>query len=127
LGADSIADGHRQEMGRTKEVKRMTYVPETTFEDMKLWRKKPSSSPTTSAALNSAPQCVEGEQLKLQCDSTIEEWRKQTQPQVSPFVEGGAFERQALQQREEALARRNAASNRMYLHRASCAICRRTR
>jgi hypothetical protein len=114
-------------MGRTKEVKRMTYVPETTFEDIKLWRKKPSSSRTTSATLNSAPQCVEGEQLKLQCDSTIEEWRKQAQPQVGLLVAGGALERQALQQREEALTRRNAASNRMYLHRASCSICRRSR
>jgi hypothetical protein len=107
----------------------MTYVPETSFEDITLWRKKPSSSRATSAALNSAPQCAEGEQLKLQCDSTIEEWRKQTQPQVQgrPLVEGGAIERQPFQQGEEALARRNAASNRMYLHRASCAICRRSR
>jgi hypothetical protein len=106
---------------------RMTYVPETTSEDIKLLRKKPSTGRTTSAGLNDVTQCVEGELLKQQYDSTLAEWRKQSQPQVHPFVEGSASERQAFQQREEALTARNAAANRMYLHRASCAICRRRR
>jgi hypothetical protein len=105
----------------------MTYVPETTFEDINLWPKKPASTRTTSAALNAVAQCVEGENLKLQHDATLEEWRKQMQPQVRPFVEGSALARQAAQLREEALNARNAASNQMYLHRASCAICRRRR
>jgi hypothetical protein len=107
----------------------MTYVPETTFEHIKLGQKKSSSNRTTSAALNPGVQCAEGEQLKLQHDSTVEEWRKLTQPQLQgkPLVVGGALERQAFLQKEEALTRRNAASNRMYLHRASCSICRRSR
>jgi hypothetical protein len=65
----------------------MTYVPETTLEDIKLWRKKSSSGRTTSAGLNYAAQCVEGGQLKQQYDSTLEEWRKQSQRQVRRFVD----------------------------------------
>jgi hypothetical protein len=104
----------------------MTYVPETCLEDIKLQRKKSARGRPPSTGLNDVAQCVAGEQLKQQYDSALEEWRRQLQPQLHPLVEG-ALKRQVLQQREEALTGRNAAANRMYLHRASCAICRRRR
>jgi hypothetical protein len=105
----------------------MNDVPETTFEEIKLSRKKTSCPRITSAGLSDIPQCAEGEQLKQQYDSTLQEWRKQSQPPVRSFEEGDASARRALQLREEALVKRNAAANRMYLHRATCALCRRRR
>ena len=103
----------------------MSEVPETTFEEIKHSRKR--APRITSAGLSDIVQCAEGEQLKQLCDSTLDEWGKQSQPPVHPFKEGEASARRAFQLREEALANRNAAANRMYLHRATCAICRRRR
>ena len=103
----------------------MSDVPETTFEEIKLSRKREAR--ITSAGLSDIVPCAEGEQLKQQYDSTLEEWRKQSQPPVRPFKEGPASARRAFQLREEALTNRNVAANRMYLHRATCAICRRRR
>jgi hypothetical protein len=103
----------------------MNDVPETTFEEIKLSRKKTSCAHITSAGVSDIPQCAEGEQLKPQYDSTLQKWRKQ--PPVRPFEEGDASARRALQLREGALVKRNAAANRMYLHRATCALCRRRR
>jgi hypothetical protein len=102
----------------------MSEVPETTFEEIKFSRKR--AARITSAGLSDV-QCAEGEQLKQQYDFTLDEWRKQSQPPVCPFKEGEAPARRAFQLKEEALANRNAAANRMYLHRATCAICRRRR
>lgn len=104
----------------------MNDVPETTFDEIKLSPKKASSARMTSAGVSDIAQCAEGEQLKQQYDSTLQEWRRQSQPQVQPFLEGEASAR-AFLLKEEALTKRNAAANRMYLHRASCAICRRRR
>jgi hypothetical protein len=103
----------------------MSDVPETTFEEIKLSRKRAARS--TSAGLSDIAQCAEGEQLKQQYDSALQEWRKQSQPPVRPFNEGEVSARRAFQLKEEALTKRNAAANRMYLHRATCAICRRRR
>jgi hypothetical protein len=103
----------------------MSDVPETTCEEIKLSRKR--AARLTSAGLSDIVQCAEGDQLKQLYDSALHEWRKQSQPPVRPFKEGEASARRAFQLREEALTKRNAAANRMYLHRATCAICRRRR
>jgi hypothetical protein len=108
------------------EADRMNDVPETTFEEMKLSPKK-APARLTAAGGRDVTQCAEGEQLKQQYDSTLEEWKKQSQPQVRPFLVGEARARQAFEVREDALTKRNASANRMYLHRASCAICGRRR
>ena len=104
----------------------MNNVPETTFEVMKLSPKKTSSTRIASARLNEIAQCAEGEQLKQEYDSSLQEWRKQSQPPVRAFREVEAEALQAFQL-TEALAERNAAANRMYLHRVGCATCRRRR
>ena len=102
---------------------RMNDASEITFEQIKLSRKKTSCARVTTAGLRDIAQCAEGEQLKQQYDSSLEEWRKQSLPPVRPFKEEPASARL----REEALISRNAAANRMYLHRANCALCRRRR
>jgi hypothetical protein len=101
----------------------MNDVSQTIFEQTKLSRKKAPCARIPTAGTNGIATCAEGEQLKQQCDATLQEWRKQSQPQVRPFQEGEA----SVRLREEALISRNAAANRMYLHRATCAICRRRR
>jgi hypothetical protein len=105
----------------------MNDVPETTLAEIKLSPKKASRGRLTSAELSDIAQCAEGEQLKRQYDSTLQEWRKLLPPQVRPFTEGEASVQRAFQLKEEALTKRNAAANRMYLHRATCAVCRRRR
>jgi hypothetical protein len=105
----------------------MNDVPETTFEEIKLSPKRASCARITSAGLSDIAQCAEGEQLKRQYDSTLKEWRKLLPLQVRPFTEGEASLQRAFHLKEEALTKRNAAANRMYLHRATCAICRRRR
>jgi hypothetical protein len=100
----------------------MNDVPETTFEEIKLSPRK-AAARMRAARVGDLVQCAEGEQLKQQYDSTLQEWRRRSQPPVRPFQEGEASARL----REEALTSRNAAANRMYLHRATCAICRRRR
>src|SRR3984957_7784634 len=101
----------------------MNNVSETTFGHIKLSRKKASCARVTTAGLSEIAQCAEGEQLKQQYDSTLEEWRRQSLPPVRPFREGECLDRLI----EEALTSRNASANLMYLHRANCAICRRRR
>src|ERR1700691_2007979 len=96
-------------------------------EEIKLSRKKGSCARVTTSGVTDIAQCAEGEQLKQQYDSTLEEWRKQSQPAVRPFLEGGVLAQRAFLLREAALTERNAAANRMYLHREGCAICRRRR
>jgi len=91
--------------------------------EIKVSRKKASYNRVTTSGLSEIVQCAEGEQLKQQYDSTLQEWRKQSHPPVNPFKEGEG----AARLREEALTSRNTAANRMYLHRATCAICRRRR
>ena len=105
----------------------MNDVPEITFEEIKLPRKKATCARITSTGLSEIAPCAEGEQLKQQYDSALQEWRKQSQPQVNPLLEGESSAVRAVQLREEALVKRNAAANRMYLHRATCARCRRRR
>jgi|ERR1700722_6514566 len=101
----------------------MTDVPETTFEKIKLYGKR--AARITSAELGDIVQCAEREQLKQQYDSTRDEWRKLSQPPIVPFKEGEASERRFSAKRRS--VNRNAAANRMYLHRATCALCRRRR
>ena len=92
-------------------------------EEIKFSRKKVSCARVRTSGVTDIAQCAEGEQLKQQYDSTLQKWRKQSQPPVNPFRESEASARL----REEALTSRNTAANRMYLHRATCAICRRRR
>jgi hypothetical protein len=105
----------------------MNDIPETIFQAIKLPPKKLPRARIDPGGFNDVAQCAEGEQLKQQYDSTLQEWRKQSQPAVRPFVEGGGWVQRAFQLREAALTERNAAANRMYLHREGCAICRRRR
>jgi hypothetical protein len=105
----------------------MNDIPETTFQAIRLPPKKLPRARIDPGGINDVAQCAEGEQLKQQYDSTLQEWRKQSQPAVRPFVEGGGLVQRAIQLREAALTERNAAANRMYLHREGCAICRRRR
>jgi hypothetical protein len=76
----------------------MNDAPETTFEEIKLSPKK-APARLTAAGGSDLAQCAEGEQLKQQYDSTIEEWRKQSPPQVRPFLVGEARARQAFELR----------------------------
>jgi hypothetical protein len=101
--------------------------PEITFQAIKLPPKKLPRARIELGGINDVAQCAEGEQLKQQYDSALQEWRKQSQPPVCPFVEEAGLVQRAFQSREAALTERNAAANRMYLHRAGCAICRRRR
>lgn len=103
----------------------MSEVPETTLHEINVSRKR--AVRITSEGPGDIVPCAEGELLKQQYDSTLGEWRKQSQPPARLVKEGEALARQALQLREQALIKRNAAANRMYLHRATCAICRRRR
>jgi hypothetical protein len=103
----------------------MNDVPETTFERIKLSPKK-APGRITAGGVSDLSRCAEGEQLKQLYDSTLQEWTNQSQPQVHPSFAGEDAVRRA-RLREEALTERNAAANRMYLHRATCAICRRRR
>jgi hypothetical protein len=105
----------------------MNDIPETTFQALKLPPKKLQRARIEPGGINDVAQCAEGEQLKQQYDSTLEEWKKQSQPAVRPFLEGGVLAQRAFHLREAALTERNAAANRMYLHREGCAICRRRR
>ena len=95
----------------------MHEVPETTLDEIKLSPGKTFSAPVPSARVSNVAQCAEGDHLKQQYDSNSRRVEKHSQPQGRSFVEGEA--RAAFQLREEALAERNAAANRMYLHRAS--------
>jgi len=104
----------------------MNDVPDTTFEVTKFSPKKTSRAHMRSAGLSDLIPCAEGDQLKQQYDSALEEWRKQYQPPVLSCAEAEVLTQRALQLRE-ALTERNAAANRMYLHREGCAICRRRR
>jgi hypothetical protein len=104
----------------------MNDISDTTFEVTKLSPKKPSYAPMSAAGLGDLVPCAEGEQLKQHYDATLQEWRKQSQPLARPLTEATVLAQRALQLRE-ALTERNAAANRMYLHRAGCATCRRRR
>ncbi len=103
----------------------MNDLPVATIDERK--GKNSFSGSVTSADLGDSVPCAEGEELKHQYDSARHEWKMRSLPQVSPFPQGEAGAGRAFQLREEALAERNAAANRMYLHRAVCAICRRRR
>jgi hypothetical protein len=103
----------------------MNVVPETNPEERKLPPKKASYRRITSPRLRDGGHCAEGDQLKQEYYLALEAWRKRSQPQIRPLVEGEAH--LVFQLREEALTERNAAANRMYVHRAGCAICRRRR
>ena len=90
-------------------------------------RKNKSTANVISAGAGDTFPCAEGDPLKQLYDSALQEWKMRSQPQVGPFLAGEAAAQRAFQLREEALIERNAAANRMYLHRAVCATCRRRR
>jgi hypothetical protein len=70
--------------------------------------------------------CEEGLQLKQQYELALLGWDRSAslwQKDSVVAVSGS----NALQLRAQALAERNAAADRMYLHRARCAFCRKQR
>ena len=70
--------------------------------------------------------CGEGRQLKEQYEAALCLWKKCVAPmQNRPEDEVSAQE--ALRLRNEALVKRNAAANCMYLHRTHCAFCNHQR
>jgi hypothetical protein len=70
--------------------------------------------------------CEVGRQLKQQYESALHGWERSVcLPRSLPGAV--AVEEEAILLREAALAERNAAADRMYLHRSHCAICRRQR
>jgi len=70
--------------------------------------------------------CEEGRRLKQQYESALHGWQLSAfLPQSQPG--GEATGEEAIRLREAALAERNAAADRMYLHRSHCAFCRRQR
>src|ERR1700744_461570 len=98
---------------RTQKGDRMNDVPETTVEQTEFSSRRVGRARMTSAGLSEVAACAEGEVLKQQYDSSLAEWRKQSQPVVHVFREGEASAPRVLQLREEALTKRNAAANRM--------------
>jgi hypothetical protein len=104
----------------------MNDATDSTLEIARLSPKKAPYAPLSATGRGDLFPCAEGEQLKQQYDATLQEWRKQSQPLARPLVEAEGVARRALQL-SEALTERNAAANRMYLHRAGCAVCRRRR
>jgi hypothetical protein len=105
----------------------MNDVPVPTIEEMKRSRKKESRASITATGVGDVVCCAEGEQLKQQYDSALQEWRQHSQRQIHSFLEAEAPPGRAVQLREEALIKRNAAANRMYLHRTRCSFCNRQR
>jgi hypothetical protein len=70
--------------------------------------------------------CTEGRQLKEQYEAALYLWRKCVVPmQTRPEDEVSAQD--ALRLRNEALVKRNAAANCMYVHRTRCAFCNHQR
>ena len=63
----------------------MNDVPDINFEVTRLSPKKTSYARMSSPGLSDPIPCAEGEQLKQQYDSTLQEWRKQSQPPVRPL------------------------------------------
>jgi hypothetical protein len=71
--------------------------------------------------------CEVGQQLKEQYEAALHGWQRFSllYRGVQPAEDGG--EGEALQLWHESLAERNAAADRMYLHRSNCPHCRRQR
>ena len=105
----------------------MNDVPLTTMNETKPSRKNVPSAGTTPGGISDIVRCAEGEQLKQQYDSTLQDWEQLSRPLARPGFGGGASGPPDFQQRVEALVKRNEAANRLYLHRARCAPCRRAR
>lgn len=103
----------------------MNDVPAPDIDETKLSRKKESRAGITAAGLGDTVHCAEGEQLRQQYESALQEWKQRSQPQALHFI--GVEAPRAFQIREEALIERNAAANRMYLHRTRCSFCSRQR
>jgi hypothetical protein len=70
--------------------------------------------------------CEEGRQLKKQYESALHGW-EQSASLSKIHSAGNVSEADIIRLREAALAERNVAADRMYLHRSRCALCRRQR
>jgi hypothetical protein len=103
----------------------MAELPETTLDEVRTPR--PRAVRIRTARIDGAFPCADGEDLKQQYDSALQQWKKLCIPPVDPLEEGEIAALVASQLKEEALTKRNAAANRMYVHRATCSICRRRR
>jgi hypothetical protein len=102
-------------------------VPVTTTHETRPSRKKLASAGVTPGGISDIVRCAEGEELKQRYDSTLQNWAQLSQPSTLPEFERGASGPVDFQLRKEALIKRNEAANRLYLHRARCAPCRRVR
>jgi hypothetical protein len=105
--------------GRRGELKLMAKSQEAPSDQATPHRKR--------APLDNAEKCAEGEALKRQYDSALQVWKMLSIPPVDPLEEGTISAAAASQRREETLNKRNEAANNMYLHRATCSLCRRRR
>jgi hypothetical protein len=114
-----------REPWQSKKADPMNDVPVSNIEETKLSQKKESRAGITATGVGDTGRCAEGEQLKQQYESALQEWRQRSQPEARHFIGGEAS--RAFQMREEALIERNAAANRMYLHRTRCSFCKRQR
>jgi hypothetical protein len=70
--------------------------------------------------------CLEGQQLKQRFESALQVWRQSVMSSHEQ-MEKGTVAQEVVEWREEALAKTNAAADRMYLHRAHCGLCSRHR
>jgi hypothetical protein len=103
----------------------MTRLSETTLDEGTTPRKK--AVRIRAARLDGAPPCADGEDLKQQYDSALQQWKRLCIPPGDLLEKGEIAALMASQLKEEALTKRNVAANRMYVHRATCSICRRRR
>jgi hypothetical protein len=70
--------------------------------------------------------CLEGQELKQRLESALQIWRQSVVSSQEQSEKGTGAE-EAAELREGALAKMNAAADRMYLHRTRCGFCSRQR
>jgi len=85
---------------------------------------EPGRSAELQMSTESTVPCAEGLRLKQHYESAVQIWREYTLPPQKQVVVAIS----TLQaSRQEALAKRNTAADRMYLHRIHCTFCHRQR
>ena len=69
--------------------------------------------------------CVEHRRLEQEYEAALRAWEQHAFPQTIAIPVTSP--QRAVLLREGALSARNAAANRLYLHRLGCAVCKRLR